>query len=130
MKIEDDNGISSLLRSEDTVLCGSFGFTEGPVWVAADNALLFSDIPGNRTHRWRPGTSVAEVYRDPSGWANGLTLDHLNRLVACETRGQARFERGVRFAFEARECGEPLERDSAEQPERPGGAFHRGDVLH
>ena len=94
MKIEDDNGISSLLRSEDSVLCGGFGFTEGPVWVASDNALLFSDIPGNRTHRWRPGSSAAEVYRDPSGWANGLTLDHLNRLVACEHGGR-RVSRGA-----------------------------------
>jgi sugar lactone lactonase YvrE len=94
MKIEDDNGISSLLCSQDTVLCGGFGFTEGPVWVAADNALLFSDIPGNRTHRWRPGSNTAEVYRDPSGWANGLTLDHLNRLVACEHGGR-RVSRGA-----------------------------------
>jgi gluconolactonase len=94
MRIEDDQGISDLLRSSETKLCGGFGFTEGPVWVAADNALLFSDIPGNRTHRWRPGTTVAEVYRAPSGWSNGLTLDHEGNVLACEHGGR-RVSRGA-----------------------------------
>jgi gluconolactonase len=56
--------------------------------VAADNALLFSDIPGNQTLRWRPGSSSAEVYRDPSGWANGLTLDAGGNVLACEHGGR------------------------------------------
>lgn len=88
MRIEDDNGISKLLRSEETRLCGGFGFTEGPVWVASDNALVFSDIPGNTMHRWRPGMTEAEVYRKPSGWSNGLTLDAAGNLLACEHGGR------------------------------------------
>ena len=88
MRIEDDHGISDLLRSEETKLCGGFGFTEGPVWVAADNALVFSDIPGNTMHRWRPGTTAAEVYRQPSGWSNGLTLDAAGNVLACEHGGR------------------------------------------
>lgn len=94
MKIEDDNGLSALLTSQEAKLCTGFGFTEGPVWVPADNALLFSDIPGNRTHRWRPGQPTAEVYRDPSGWANGLTLDHDGSLLSCEHGGR-RVSRGA-----------------------------------
>jgi gluconolactonase len=94
MRIEDDNGISALLSGQEMKLCGGFGFTEGPVWVASDNALLFSDIPGNRTHRWRPGSDTAEVYRDPSGWANGLTLDAAGNVLACEHGGR-RVSRGV-----------------------------------
>jgi gluconolactonase len=88
MRIEDDNGISKLLTSQETRLCTGFGFTEGPVWVASDNALIFSDIPGNTTHRWRPGAAEAEVYRQPSGWANGLTLDAAGNLLACEHGGR------------------------------------------
>ena len=88
MRIEDDNGISKLLLSAETRLCTGFGFTEGPVWVAADNALVFSDIPGSRTHRWRPGTDVAEVFRDPSNWSNGLTLDPTGDILACEHGGR------------------------------------------
>jgi len=88
MRIEDDNGLSDLLLSEETRLCTGFGFTEGPVWVAADRALVFSDIPGNRMHRWRPGMEAAEVYREPSGWSNGLTLDGEGNILACEHGGR------------------------------------------
>ena len=61
MKIEDDHGLSELLLGEETRLCTGFGFTEGPVWIPSDNALLFSDTPGSRTHRWRPGQTEAET---------------------------------------------------------------------
>ena len=89
MRIENDEGLSELLKSsEETQLCTGFGFTEGPLWVASDNALIFSDIPGNRMHRWRPGTSEGEVYRDPSGHSNGLTLDHDGNVLACEHSGR------------------------------------------
>jgi len=94
MRIEDDNGLSALLRSKETRLCSGFGFTEGPIWIPADNALVFSDIPGNRMHRWRPGTTVAEVFREPSGWSNGLTLDSAANIVACEHGGR-RVSRGA-----------------------------------
>lgn len=88
MKIEDDNGISALLVGDEQRLCTGFGFTEGPIWIAADRALLFSDIPGNRQHRWRPGQTEAEVWRQPSGWSNGLTLDAQGRVLACEHGGR------------------------------------------
>ncbi|MEX0784148.1 MAG: SMP-30/gluconolactonase/LRE family protein [Dehalococcoidia bacterium] len=88
MRIDDDSGLSDLLTSDETRLCGGFGFTEGPIWVPSDNALVFSDIPGNRMHRWRPGAAKAEVYREPSGWSNGLTLDHEGNVLACEHGGR------------------------------------------
>ncbi|MBM3140579.1 MAG: SMP-30/gluconolactonase/LRE family protein [Chloroflexi bacterium] len=89
MRIENDQGLSDLVASaEETKLCTGFQFTEGPIWIAADGALLFSDIPGNRIHRWRPGASAAEVYREPSGYSNGLTLDREGRVVACEHGGR------------------------------------------
>jgi sugar lactone lactonase YvrE len=95
MRIENDNGLSELLASaEETKLCGGFSFTEGPIWIVADGCLLFSDIPGNRIHRWRPGWSDAEVYRDPSGFSNGLTLDHDGSVLACEHGGR-RVSRGA-----------------------------------
>lgn len=89
MRIENDEGLSELLKSsEETRLCTGFGFTEGPLWVASDGALLFSDIPGNRMHRWRPGASEAEIYREPSGHSNGLTLDGNGNVLACEHSGR------------------------------------------
>ncbi len=89
MDIQDDHGISNLIiAGTERRLCTGFGFTEGPIWIPADNALLFSDIPGNKTHRWRSGATESEVYRDPSGWANGLTLDAGGHLIACEHGGR------------------------------------------
>ncbi len=62
---------------------GGFQFTEGPVWVL-EGYLLFSDIPANRIYKWVPGAAEAEVWREPSGHSNGLTLDREGRLLACE----------------------------------------------
>ncbi|MFA7248011.1 MAG: SMP-30/gluconolactonase/LRE family protein [Dehalococcoidia bacterium] len=104
MDVQDDRGISSLLIGTERKLCGGFGFTEGPVWVPSDRALLFSDIPSSRTHRWRPDQSEAEVYREPSGWANGLTLDGDGNVIACEHGGR----RVARIPYDSPSTAETL----------------------
>jgi gluconolactonase len=67
----------------EKVLTG-YQFTEGPVFSRL-GFLLFSDIPANRIHRWVPG-GTAEVFRENSNGANGLTFDRQGRLLACEGR--------------------------------------------
>ena len=68
--------------AEVELLATGFIFTEGPVWNADGNFLLFVDIPGNTIHRLdETGTSV---WRHPSNHANGLTYDGEHRLLACE----------------------------------------------
>jgi gluconolactonase len=67
-------------------LAGDFQFTEGPIWQA-DGSLLFSDIPANRIYRWTPDGG-AQVWREPTGNSNGLTLDREGRLIACEHSGR------------------------------------------
>lgn len=49
-------------------LAEGFAWSEGPVWVRQGGYLLFSDVPGNRMHRWseRDGLSV---FLEPSGLA-------------------------------------------------------------
>jgi sugar lactone lactonase YvrE len=63
-------------------VAGSFKFLEGPVWIPARNELLFSDIPANKICRYKDGQF--EVFRHPSGGANGNALDPQGRLVTCE----------------------------------------------
>ena len=63
-------------------LAGNYQFTEGPVWIAEKNELLFSDIPANRIIRFKDGKF--EIFRIPSHNSNGLTLDKQGRLIACE----------------------------------------------
>ena len=75
--------LTSLIESGDPErIATGFEFTEGPVWHP-DGYLLFSDIPAGRIYRWS-GDGPAQVWREPSGNSNGLTLDHERRLIACE----------------------------------------------
>lgn len=76
--------LRSLIESGDPErLATGFKFTEGPVWMP-EGYLLFSDIPANRIYQWRSGGSGVQVWREPSGNSNGLTIDHQGRLIACE----------------------------------------------
>jgi gluconolactonase len=64
-------------------LADGFQFTEGPVWHVREQCLFFSDIPANTMYRYR-GASGVEVYRKPSHFSNGLTLDGVGGVLACE----------------------------------------------
>jgi gluconolactonase len=64
-------------------LADGFQFTEGPVWHGPDQCLFFSDIPANTMYRYSVANGI-EVYRKPSHFSNGLTLDGAGRLLACE----------------------------------------------
>jgi gluconolactonase len=60
-----------------------FLFTEGPVWLDAENCWLFSDIAGNTIYRLDDSDRLS-VFRRPSQMANGNTLDIEGRLLTCE----------------------------------------------
>ncbi|MFT5356481.1 MAG: sugar lactone lactonase YvrE [Polyangiales bacterium] len=60
-----------------------FGFLEGPHWRDADGVLLFTDIPRSTIHRLSPPNAV-DVFRMPSGDANGLASLPDGRLLAAE----------------------------------------------
>jgi gluconolactonase len=70
-----------------TKLAGDLGFIEGPVWVKASRALVFSDIPGDELKQWS-ATGGLTTFRKPSQNANGNTLDLAGRLVTCEHSGR------------------------------------------
>ncbi len=59
-------------------------WTEGPVYLPQEQALLWSDIPNNRTLRWDQASGQVSVDRSPAHYANGHTLDRQGRLVSCE----------------------------------------------
>ncbi len=73
---------TSLKAGDVEQLATGFGFVEGPVWHQ-HGYWLFSDIPSNRIHRISPEGTV-EIYREPSGNSNGLTINRAGRLLACE----------------------------------------------
>ena len=63
-------------------------WAEGPAWFGDGGYLLFSDIPNERILRWTFETGEVQVYRQPSGSANGNTRDRQGRLVTCEQDGR------------------------------------------
>jgi gluconolactonase len=58
-------------------------WSEGPVYFADTDQLIWSDIPNNRMLRWTPDGNVA-VFRQPSNFSNGNTRDREGRLITCE----------------------------------------------
>ncbi len=58
-------------------------FAEGPVWDPHRGALFLSDIDGDTVYQLTPPSSL-DVFRQPSGNANGLALDPGGALIAAE----------------------------------------------
>lgn len=59
-------------------------WAEGPAYLAHEQALVWSDIPNNRMLCWNETSGRVSIYRSPSRYANGHTLDREGRLVSCE----------------------------------------------
>ncbi|MBM3353988.1 MAG: SMP-30/gluconolactonase/LRE family protein [Betaproteobacteria bacterium] len=69
-------------------LATGFRWAEGPVWLGDSRSLVWSDVPGNRMHRWDEESGQTSVFRSPSGYANGNTRDRHGRLLTCEHGGR------------------------------------------
>ncbi|WNJ21605.1 SMP-30/gluconolactonase/LRE family protein [Pontibacter sp. G13] len=75
------------------ILAEGFKWSEGPVWVPALDAVLFTDVPNNKIHKWSESDGLT-LYLEPSGYTgpdsnynqggNGLLLDAEGRLVICQ----------------------------------------------
>lgn len=88
-------------------LAAGLAFCEGPVWLAGEGCLLFTDIPRNVILRWDPQDGV-RPWREPSHFAIGLACDADGRVLACEhvTRRVVRYERGGGATVLAARVGE------------------------
>ncbi len=60
-----------------------FTFTEGPIWNAREEYLLFSDMPADVRRKWSESAGVEEVMR-PSNKCNGMVYDAQGNLLVCE----------------------------------------------
>ena len=61
---------------------------EGPVWFPAGKYLLISDIPNNRILRWDETDGSVSIFREPSNFSNGNTIDLQGRLITCEHKSR------------------------------------------
>ena len=96
-----NNIISADAKPE--IIAEGFEWSEGPLWIEAQQALIFSDVPMNTIYKWTE-TKGKEVYLKPSGYtgaepslckepgSNGLTFDKSGHLVLCQ-HGDRRMSR-------------------------------------
>ena len=59
-------------------------WAEGPAYFPAHRSLVWSDIPNDRMLRWDETSGAVGVFRAPSNYANGNTVDREGRLVTAE----------------------------------------------
>src|SRR5690606_13376246 len=74
------------------IIAEGFQWSEGPLWIEAEQMLLFSDVPVNTVYKWTEANGTS-VYLQPSGYTgtepsqskepggNGLLLDRNGNLV-------------------------------------------------
>lgn len=74
-------------------LCSPAIWAEGPVWLPQQDAVVFSDVKGNRMFRWARNGELS-LWRSASHYANGNTRDGEGRVISCEhgRRGISRTE--------------------------------------
>ncbi|MBX3030993.1 MAG: SMP-30/gluconolactonase/LRE family protein [Chloroflexi bacterium] len=89
----DDPAFETLLRPDAVLhrLATGAVWAEGPVWLAADGSVLWSDIPNDRVLRWHPDEGVS-TFLAPAEYQNGHTLHHDGSIIAC-SHGRRRVER-------------------------------------
>lgn len=92
VEILDDQALQIINKDAEIVVVGSgFSWTEGPLWIANGNYLLFSDIPNNKVFKLDDQGEITE-YLSPSGYmgenfggeepgSNGLLLNRKEELI-------------------------------------------------
>lgn len=96
------------INAEVEILGEGFTWSEGPLWIADQQMLLFTDVPENKIFSWTETGGVKE-YLHPSGYtgnetpskepgANGLALTRDGQLLLCQhgDRRIARMEAPLR----------------------------------
>lgn len=63
-------------------------WAEGPAYFPAGRTLVWSDNPNNRMLRYDECSGHVAVFRSPSNYSNGNTVDRSGRLVSCEHGGR------------------------------------------
>jgi gluconolactonase len=90
----DDQRLLDLLEPGAQVerLGGDATWSEGPVYLPDQDAVIWSDIPGNRILHWDSATGAVSVHARQVEFTNGRTLDLQGRVVNC-SHGRRAIER-------------------------------------
>jgi gluconolactonase len=85
---KENSSVQSLNQNSQKLekIASGFDFVEGPVWIPS-GYLIFSDIPADTLYKYQQNQPV-EVFRKPSGNANGNTLDKQGNLITAEHKNR------------------------------------------
>jgi gluconolactonase len=90
-----DAGLNEVLAADARIEIVGEGFewSEGPLWLASEGKLIFSDVPENLIYEWSESGGVKR-YLAPSGFtgdsqagesgSNGLAVNEAGELVLCQ----------------------------------------------
>jgi gluconolactonase len=83
--VVDDRRLLDLIAPDAAVerLGGGATWSEGPLYLPDDDAVIWSDIPGKRVLRWSAATGEVTVEREGVEFPNGRTADGQGRVVEC-----------------------------------------------
>ena len=89
-----DPRLAGLVEPGVPVEClgGGATWSEGPLWLPGEDAVIWSDIPHNRVLRWTAATGAVTVDRTDVEFTNGRCLDLTGRVVTC-SHGRRAIER-------------------------------------
>ncbi|MFD8500193.1 SMP-30/gluconolactonase/LRE family protein [Amycolatopsis sp. NPDC059657] len=70
-------------------LGGGATWSTAPLWLPGENAVIWSDVVGNRVLRWTAATGEVTVESAEAEFPNGRARDHQGRVVTCSHGKQA-----------------------------------------
>ncbi|MET0745037.1 MAG: SMP-30/gluconolactonase/LRE family protein [Microvirga sp.] len=81
-----DDGFRKLVNATARLerVATGFRWVEGPAYFPASRYLIWSDIPNDRIMRYDEVSGAVHVFRQPSHFSNGNTVDRQGRLITCE----------------------------------------------
>lgn len=82
IELKDPRLAATVAGAELQTLCTGSLWGEGPVWVPAQNCLLWSDIPNNRILQWSEAEGM-RVWASQVEFTNGHCLDLNGDLLHC-----------------------------------------------
>jgi len=97
-------------NADEKLLATGFVWSEGPVWEAESESVIFTDFTPEKLFRWNERDGL-KLYADESGRAVGIALDRQGRIVSCQSRLRriARIERdGATTALASHYMGKRL----------------------
>jgi gluconolactonase len=86
-----DDRMAGIVEPGSTVtrLGGDGKWSEGPVYLADSDSVIWSDIPNNRILQWKAADGSVSTWRSPANFSNGHTLDNQGRVIQCSHGARA-----------------------------------------